>query len=73
MLEIESGNTTSHSVENSLRRSLWTSRMTDYRINETTTPLNKDRKPVASPTFYLISYENSGQEVSAYSIRTAIV
>jgi hypothetical protein len=34
ILEIERGNTRSHSLENALRKRLWTSRKTDYRMNK---------------------------------------
>jgi hypothetical protein len=62
MLETEIGKTTSHAVENSLRRRFWNFRTTDYGKNETTKPFNKGRKPAASPPFHLISYGNSCQD-----------
>jgi hypothetical protein len=73
MLETETGKTTSHAVENSLRRRLWSFHMTDYRKNETTKPDTKYRKPATSPPFNLISCDNSCQEILSYSVSTAII
>ena len=60
ILEIETGNTRSHSVENSLWKRLWTCRKADYRMNEwtqmpTTDPCHKPYESSPHPPNSLIS------------------